>query len=271
MPHVDFTRSGHVGRCVISNPPSHTLTAAGVAELGQMLDRLESDRSLRVLVIEGGGDGIFIRHYETAELADSAERESGKPPPSPSEQLAGPPQLHPLHQVLLRLERLPTITVAALNGSAAGGGCELALACDFRLMADGAYHLGLPETWVGIIPGAGGTQRLTRLLGTARALDLILHGTLLPPKQALELGLVHRLFAPDGFAGDVAKFVANLASRAPLALAAAKQAIRAGASLGLEQGLALEQACFERVMRSKDAALALRALQTGERYEWKGE
>ena len=179
--------------------------------------------------------------------------------------------LHPFHQVILRLERLHAVTIAALNGSAAGGGCELSLGCDFRLMADGPFGYGLPETLVGIIPGAGGTQRFARLLGTARALDLILHGRILSPAEALEIGLVHRVFSPDAFRDQVAAFAADLAGRAPLALAAAKQAIHEGSRLTLEQGLAVEQACFERAMRSQDAAGAMRAWLAGESYEWQGK
>ncbi|MFI5307626.1 MAG: enoyl-CoA hydratase/isomerase family protein [Polyangiales bacterium] len=270
MRHLSLNRTGHVATCVISNPPTHTLTAAGVQELDQMLSELEADASLRVLVLRGGGEGIFIRHYEVGELADAAERQSSGAAEVPAEP-AGTPRLHAMHRMLLRLERLPAITIAALNGSAGGGGCEVALCCDFRLMADGPYHFGLPETWVGIIPGAGGTQRMTRLLGTARALDLILHGTLPPPQQALALGLVHRVLSAERFGDDVQSFAQNLASRSPLALRAAKQAIREGASLPLVQGLELEQACFDRVMRSKDAAGAMRAMLEGKRYDWKGE
>jgi enoyl-CoA hydratase len=271
MAHLALSRSGHVATCVISNPPSHTLTATGVSELDHMLSELENDRELRVLVLRGGGQGTFIRHYEVNELADAAERSGAQPEQRPAALGEPEPRLHAMHRMLLKLERLPAITIAALNGSAAGGGCELALCCDFRLMAEGAYHLGLPETWVGIIPGAGGTQRMTRLVGTARALDLILHGTLLPPQQALASGLVHRLFPAEHFDAEVEGFANNLAGRAPLALAAAKQAIRGGASLPIVQALELEQACFERTMRSKDAAGAMRAMLSGRRYDWTGE
>ena len=180
-------------------------------------------------------------------------------------------RLHPLHRLCLRLERLPVVTVAALNGNAAGGGCELSLACDFRLMCDGPFAYGLPETSVGIIPGAGGTQRFSRLLGTARALDLILHARLLGPAEAHELGLVHRVFPADQFREEVDAFTTDLASRAPIALAAAKEAIQDGQSLELEDGLALEQRCFDRTMRSKDAAGAMRAWLSGEPWEWTGE
>jgi len=266
-PCVSVERKGGVVTATLSNPPHHTLTAQGVGELAGLLDSLEGDRDLRALVFTGGGDGVFVAHYEVGELAASAEShvtgsgESGRAPGG----------LHPFHRVLLRLEALPAITIAAINGNAAGGGFELALACDFRLMAAGPFRCGLPETSVGIIPGAGGTQRFARLLGTAKALDLILHAELLTPEEALELGLVHRVFEQERFAAETRAFARDIASRSPLALAQAKRAIREGAPLTLEQGLAVEQEAFERTMRSKDAAGAMRAWLAGKPYDWKGE
>jgi enoyl-CoA hydratase len=261
-----LAREGGVVTLAHANPPRHTLTAQGVRELHEALAALEQDASLRALVLTGAGEGVFVAHYEVGELADAAEAPRGAPRGS-----AETPRLHPFHELCLRLERLPAPTVAALNGNAAGGGCELALSCDFRLMAEGPFHFGLPETSVGIIPGAGGTQRMARLLGTARALDLILHARLLAPREALELGLLHRVFPAERFAAEVRAFAADLASRAPLALAAAKRAIRRGVELPLVDGLAVEQEEFGRTMRSKDAARAMRAFLRGERWEWKGE
>jgi len=266
MSHWSEMREGGVVTLAHANPPRHTLTAAGVRELQAALDGLERDTALRALVLTGAAEGVFIAHYEVGELADAAEA-SGRAGAAP----AAPRRLHPLHEVCLRLEALPAPTVAALNGNAAGGGCELALACDFRLMADGPFHVGLPETSVGIIPGAGGTQRMARLLGAARALDLILHAQLLAPREALALGLLHRVFPAERFREEVRAFAADLAGRAPLALAAAKRAIRRGLERPLADGLALEQEEFEATLRSKDAAGAMRAFLRGERFAWKGE
>jgi len=260
---VDLTRDGAVATVTLSNPPRHTLTARGVQELAAVLGALEGDPALRVVVLTGGGAGVFVAHYEVGELADAAERQSGGG--------RGEIRLHPFHEVCLRLEALPAVTVAALNGNAAGGGLELAMACDFRLAADGPYRFGLPETSVGIIPGAGGTQRMARLLGAARALDLILHAKLLEPGEALALGLVHRVFAEAAFPEEVDAFVHDLAARAPVALRAAKRAIRGGAELPLREGLALEQAAFEETLGTKDAAGAMRAALRGEPWAWTGE
>lgn len=284
--YLDIRRSGHVLTCKLTNPPRHTLTAHGVEELTRLLDWIETQKGIRVVVFTGGAEGVFIAHYEVGELAASAERnvtrlddaENEEDFPAPAPPRSGPPdantaiaRLHPFHRLICRLEDAPFITIAALNGSAAGGGLELALGCDFRLMADGPFLIGLPETSVGIIPGAGGTQRFARLLGTARALDLILHAHLMPPREALELGLVHRVFAASEFDEAVTSFAEDMAQRAPIALAAAKRAIHHGSRLPLLEGLALEQDCFGETMRSKDAARAMRAFLSGESHEWQGE
>ena len=270
--YLDVARDGHVVTCTLSNPPHHTLTAGGVLELLEVLNDVEADASVRALVFIGAGEGVFIAHYEVGELSDSAQRniEVGGTAGCSD---ASEPALSEMHQLCLRLERMSAITIAAMNGNAAGGGFELSLACDFRLLADGRYRVGLPETSIGIIPGAGGTQRYARLLGTARALDLILHAKLLTPAQALEIGLVHRIYPAERFCDEVEAFAADIASRAPIALAAAKQAIQQGSQLPLDESLLLEQRCFERTMRSKDAAGAMRAYLGGGKtqYEWQGE
>lgn len=262
-------------RCAMSNPPAHTLVAAEVAELAAFVAGAEAREDVRVVVFTGGGEGVFIRHYEVGELAVASERrqaaaasaEDAAPP------AAGAAALHPLNRLTLAMQQARFVTLAAMNGNAAGGGLEFALGCDFRLLADGDYRIGLPETGVGIIPGAGGTVRFARLLGVARALDLVLHGTLLTPTQAHRLGLVHGL-VPDGeFAAGVLDYACRLAGRAPIALAAAKEAIYRGAEGSLEAGLGIEQALFGRCMASRDAAVALRRMaHRGDRGapEWQG-
>jgi enoyl-CoA hydratase len=138
-------------------------------------------------------------------------------------------------------------------------------------MSDSVRGYGIPETSIGLIPGAGGCQRMTRLLGTAKALDLILHARVLRPEEALTLGLVHRVVPKAEFRQEVARFAEDLAGRAPIALAAAKAAIHGGAALPMEAALAWEQRCLGRTMRSQDAARAMKVFQSGGKYEWKGE
>lgn len=266
---VELEREGAIGTIRFSNPPRHTLTDPMLRALEARLDELARDASLRVLVLTGASDGVFIAHYEVSELAEGAE--AAQQAGTASTGVPAGETLHRFNRVTLALERLPAITIAALNGTAMGGGCELSLACDFRLMADGPYRYGLPETGVGIIPGAGGTQRLPRLIGLARALDLILRGHVVTPAEALELGLVHRVLPAAGFREEVGAFARMLAERAPIALAAAKHAARAGLELPLEEGLRVEQQAFARTMRSKDAAGAMRAWLEGKPYRFRGE
>src|SRR6267378_2464890 len=114
-------------------------------------------------------------------------------------------------EILLKIERTPKVFVAALSGHALGGGLEIALACDFRFAADGEYRIGLPEASLGLLPGNGGTQRLTRLIGRTRALDMMLNAHQVSPARALELGIVDRLFPPDALVHECVGYVSKLA------------------------------------------------------------
>ena len=266
---IDVESHGHVTVITLSNPPTHTMVAAEATELHEVLDQLEANASMRVLVLTGGGEGVFVRHYEVGELVASAERLQGDAPPPARAQSGGPDR--GLRGVMLRLEAMDAITIAAINGSTMGGGLELALGCDFRLQRAGDYRLGLPETGVGILPGGGGTQRLARLLGVARALDLILHGEVYGPQRALELGVVNRVLPHENFIQHVMEFSQSLARRAPRALANAKRAVREGIELPLSEGLAREGELFGELMRTEDAMLAMRAALSGaDMPEFKG-
>lgn len=261
---LTIERNGGTVTCTLANPPHHTLVAPEVTELRGVLASIESDPDVRVVIFTGAGEGVFIAHYDVGELAASSESQEWLPSPT------DPTQLHDLHRLILAMRSSRLITIAAINGSTAGGGLELALGCDFRLAKNGPYQLGLPETNVGLIPGAGGTQYYTRLLGTAKALDLIVHGSVMTPNEALALGIVQRVYAADCFEAEVAAFAGALAGRAPVALVAAKRAIYDGADLPIEQALAVEQAQLERCMRSEDAAVALRSYLRNEPWTWRG-
>src|SRR5213082_1351295 len=142
-----------------------------------------------------------------------------------------------MHEVLLKMEHTPKLFIAAIGGHCLGGGLEIALATDFRFAAEGEYRLGLPEVTLGILPGNGGTQRLPRLIGRSRALDLMLNGTTFGPARALELGLVDRLVALDRLVDEAVGYVARLAAGPTLAIGNIKVAARLGADLPLEGGL----------------------------------
>ncbi|NWG46331.1 MAG: enoyl-CoA hydratase/isomerase family protein [Alphaproteobacteria bacterium] len=262
------SRDGAVVTAAFRNEPRNTLTYAGVQELAARLDEWEADPSVRVIVLTGASDRYFIAHYDVGELADASEAAVARQVPPPGEEER---EIGAFQSIMLRFEASSRIVIAALNGQAMGGGFELALACDFRIARDGDWRYGLPETNVGIIPGAGGTQRMTRLIGTARALDLILHGRPLSADKALELGLIHRVFPPETYAASVSAFAHNLASRAPIALAEAKACIRAAHDTPLRAGLLKESAAFARCMASQDAAGAMRSWLEGRPFTFSGK
>ena len=271
--HLRIEDKGHYMICYLSNPPSHTLTSSGVAEVHKFLDLVEKNNDLRVLAFTGEGEDVFIKHYEVGELANSAEKniESNQTQKDPTE-------LHAFHKMLLRLKNLDAIVIAGINGNTAGGGCEFSLGCDLRIMSEGEYFIGLPETSVGILPGGGGTQRLSRMIGPSRALDLILHAKLLSPAEAYNLGVINKLIPKDKFQEELELYCQDLANRAPIALTQVKKIIHQGLEMPLEESLLLEQKAFDVTMNSKDAARAMRSLLNSQEniedvkeFKWEGE
>ena len=174
------------------------------------------------------------------------------------------------HEILLKMEHTPKIFIAAIGGHALGGGLELALACDLRFGAEGDYRLGLPEASLGILPGNGGTQRLQRLIGRTRALDMMLTATPVGPQRALELGMIDRLFPADRLVEESVEYVARLARGATLAVGQIKVVTRLGADLPLEGALALEREAIARLFMSEDAAEGLAAFAEKRSPTWKG-
>ena len=271
--HLRIEDNGNYVICYLSNPPTHTLTSSGVNEIHTFLDQIEKRDDLRVLAFTGDGENVFIKHYEVGELANTAERnlETKKDKQDPRE-------LHAFHTMLLRLRDLDAIVVAGINGNTAGGGCEFSLGCDLRIMADGNFLIGLPETSVGILPGGGGTQRLSRLIGSSRALDLILHAQLLSPKEAFDLGIINKLVSQVSFNQELISYCEDLSNRAPIALQQVKKIIHQGLEMTLEESLLVEQKAFDVTMNSKDAARAMRALLNTQEniedvseFKWEGE
>lgn len=175
------------------------------------------------------------------------------------------------HEILLKIERTPKIFLAVIHGHALGGGLEIALACDLRFAAEGEYRLGLPEVTLGLLPGNGGTQRLSRLIGTSRALDMMLSNGQLSPRRALELGVVDRLVPGERLLEDAIEYVARLSQGPTLAVGNIKIATRLGATLPLEGGLALEREAVWRLFMSADAAEGLAAFAEKRPPHWTGQ
>ena len=234
----------------------NAISRAMLAELEAMVGRVSRGHDTRVVIITGAGDKAFCAG------ADLKER-GGMSEPEVRAFLDG------LRRTLRAIEQSDCVFIAALNGAAFGGGTELALTCDLRVAAPAA-ELGLTEVKLGIIPGGGGTQRLTRLIGPGRAKDLILTGRRLNAAEAFSIGLVGRL-APEGRLLDTAYTLAeSIVENAPLAVATAKHAIDEGVSLELDAALALELRHYETVLATEDRLEGLKAFAEKRKPVYKG-
>lgn len=252
---VSVERRGGTAVMTYANPPFGTMTAAGAQEMLEAFRPLAADPAVRSVVVTGGLKDIFIRHYDVGELSTASDATRDAPPPPPPE-----PGARPRQGFLALTDEIfeaPKPVVAAINGLCMGGGFELSLACDLRIASPGVEAIGLPETRVGIFPGGGGTQRLPRVVGEAKALEIILRGLTFTGEQAHAIGLVHEL-AADPLARAL-EIAAEWETRGAEGIAYAKRLTRAALDRPVAEGLADERRSFAEVMRTASAREALRA------------
>ncbi|MGD0766199.1 MAG: enoyl-CoA hydratase/isomerase family protein [Dehalococcoidia bacterium] len=259
---IEVERGKGVALCRIYNPPLNLMNSRMTAELDALIQELEADDGVRVVVFTSGVDGVFITHYDVSELSRLPGRE----------QTAGQPRAvdTPHHRMQKRLQDMPKPVIAAINGRCGGGGCEFALTCDLRVMAIGDFRIGLPEVGVGILPGGGGTQRLPRLIGQGRALEMMLLGKVVGAEEAERIGLVHKAVPADDLMPTVMALAQRLAAGAPIAQGLIKRCVYEGRELPLDEGLQVEMEAFRRTLATEDAREAMQAYLRGEQYEFKG-
>ncbi|KAI0004965.1 enoyl-CoA hydratase [Russula compacta] len=254
--------SSHPGVTTLSLNRPHAKNAISLQMLKQLTECLDSvrfDNSVRALILNSSTPGSFCSGADLAERRTMTQGQVSR-------------FLADLRTALCKLESLPMPTIAAIDGPALGGGLELALACDLRVAGHSVTKIGLPETKLGIIPGAGGTQRATRILGLSKAKDLIFTGRSLTAAQAEELGLVDYVSEEGTPAIDRALSLAEeIAANAPLALRSAKLAISRALELSLEPGLDFERAAYEPLLQTKDREEALQAFKEKRKPIFKGE
>src|SRR3954454_2380931 len=242
----------------LNRPPANSYNRAFLDDLNAAIDEVRWDADLRAAVLVSDlAPRFFSAGADVTNFLSSSQAQRVMT------------VLH-AHEILLKIERTPKVFVAAIGGHALGGGLEIALACDFRFAADGSYRIGLPEVTLGLLPGNGGTQRLQRLVGRTRALDMMLTNQQVDPARALEIGLVDRVVAADTLVAEAVDYVAALAKGPTLAIGNIKVATRLGADLPLEGALALEREAVWRLFMSDDAAEGLAAFGEKRPPEWKG-
>jgi enoyl-CoA hydratase len=217
----------------------NALNVLMIRELRDAFASLEADAAVRAVVLTGAGERAFAAGADIGELG-------ALPNPVLAVEL-----VHRGQGLTLQLERMRTPTLAAVNGFALGGGCELAMGCDIRLASEKA-RFGQPEVTLGLLPGYGGTQRTARLLGRGMAMYLCLSGEMIDAREALRVGLVERVVAPEDLVPEAVRIAKAIASRAPLAVAATKRAIDDGAGLPLAAALEIEALHFGTLVGTAD-------------------
>ncbi len=248
---VDYSVSDGVATIVLNDPPMNAYTHEMMKDLDGAILEARFDNEVHAIVLTGHGEKFFCAGANIRMLSEVDQTFK---------------YYFCLHanETLMRLEQTPMVVIAAINGHCVGGGLEIALACDIRIARGGAGKMGLPEINLGVLPGTGGTQRLTRLVGKARAMQLMVEGETFPIERAQELGLVHHVYdasSRDDFVSQVVEYAKRLGppGKAPLAVGRIKRAVQSGADMPLEQGLALERELQAELFASHDAGEGLAA------------
>lgn len=239
--NLEVSGSG-VGTIRLDRPKVNALNEQVSREIGDAVDAARDDENVRAVIV-WGGERVFAAGADIKEMEERDAVTMFK-------------YIGAFQDVFTRLEQLPKITIAAINGYALGGGCELALACDYRICADDS-QLGQPEILLGVIPGAGGTQRLPRLVGVGRAKDIIYTGRFVPADEALQIGLVNKVVPAAEVYSAAVKLAERLASGPSVALMAAKQVIQNGVDVDKATGLLLERQAFAALFATEDQAIGM--------------
>ncbi len=249
-------REGLVGIITLNRPPANPINLSVLNELDAAFTEWEKDKEVRAVIITGAGERGFSAGFDikTAGTPDGANAMTRG------------------QEVFSRIEKYPKPVIAAMNGFAFGGGCELAMACHFRIMVTGERVLmGQPEIDLGIIPGWGGTQRLPRLIGKTRAMEMLLLGTRITPGEALSIGLINRISEPGQLMADARELAGALAKKAPIAVQIILDAVTRGLEVSTDEGMKIELEGSNRVGKTKDAIEGMMAFVEKREAVFKGE
>lgn len=224
---VQFERKNGVAHIILNSPPANAMSAELMQQLDTAVKKAKEDKDVRAVIFRSTLEKFFMAGADLKHLMSLEEQDFRR-------------YIKIAQDILNRIEELPKPTIALLNGHTLGGGCELALCCDFRFMADGKALIGVPEVTLGLLPGAGGTQRLPRLIGRSKATEMLIRGSTIKGPEALAIGLVDRVFPPDLLLAEGIHMAEELARGATQAIAGIKQCLRTPLQKTLSEGLAQE-------------------------------
>ncbi len=245
MAFVEVTKQGNVGIITMNRPEAlNALSSAVFADLTKALDQVEHDDDIYVVVFTGAGRA-FVAGADIGEMANMNVEEG-----LAFSELG--------NSLLLRVDMFPKPTIAAVNGFALGGGCELSLACDIRIASEKA-KFGQPEVGLGIIPGFGGTQRMARIIGTGPAMELIFTADTIDAKQAEKIGMVNRVVAPEELMDVAVAMAEKIASKAQVAIRTSKMALRRGIDCDITTAVTYEALAFATCFGTEDQKDAMKA------------
>ncbi len=256
---VEYRIESGVAILELNNPPANSYTHELLREFDDAICQARMDDNVHVLVIRGKGEKFFSAGADINMLAGKSSNYR---------------YLFALYgqEVLLRLEHTPKLVIAAINGHAVGGGLEIAMACDIRIAKKDAGRLGLAEVNLGVLPGMGGTQRLPRLVGRGKAMELAVTGRTFGFEEALEMGLINHIYEPENFFDQVLAYARQFAApnKASFSVGKIKRAILVGMESSLDEGLAFEREVLFQAFESEDAAEGLAAYREKRAAKFKG-
>jgi enoyl-CoA hydratase/carnithine racemase len=254
---VSFAAEGAVGYITLDKPPANSYDKDFMEELGTAVDAAAADDAVKAVIVRSASKRFFCAGADIkAFLANDTAGNMA--------------MIERGHEVLASIARVPKVFIAQVEGHALGGGLEISLACDLRCGARGAYKLGVPEVTLGLLPGNGGTQRLSRIIGVPQALDLMITGRQLSPGQAHGLGILNRLFPAAETADRTREYAEALAAGATVAIGEIKLATYAGVDGKLADGLARERQGIAKLFETADAREGLGAFAEKRKAEFKG-
>jgi enoyl-CoA hydratase/carnithine racemase len=254
---VEYSREGAVGFITLDKPPANSYDLAFMEELGGCVRSAAEDDGAEAVILRSGSERFFSAGADIKAFHANGVEENMA-------------MIRRAHEALSEIARTPKVFIAQIGATALGGGLEMALACDLRFGAEGEYVLGLPEATLGLLPGNGGTQRLPRLIGASKALDLMVTGRTISSSEAAELGILDRLFAADELEGETRKYAEKLAGGASEAIGSIKLAVYGGIERPLDEGLETERTLVEPLFESGDAREGISAFMEKRKPEFGG-